>query len=174
MNNGGFTLIESLVVISILTLMTSFLILYNRTGELQIIILKEKANLIGTILRAKNLALGTLVTESAGVITCGYGVYIENNSYFIYRDLASDCQISDQSYSGNSSGEKLEGETYKLLPAVQFFQNEVNDILFVPPLPDVFFDGSKAVGEKIIRLSDISRDTKSEIIINNAGQISEQ
>jgi prepilin-type N-terminal cleavage/methylation domain-containing protein len=171
--NKGFTLIESLTVIAILALMTSFLILYNRTGERQIVLLREKANLISTVLKAKNLALGGFIREPLGEVVCGYGVHFEDDKYFIYRDLAVDCNASDMRYTADNPKE-LFGDIIEILPVVSLKIDEVSDILFAPPTPDVFFDGSEALLEKNIILSDIDNTTEVVININNAGQISTQ
>lgn len=167
----GFTLIEVLVVISILAMLTSFLVLYNRTGESQVTLLQEKTNIISTISRAKNLALGVLVQNNNQLITCGYGVYFKNNNYFIYQDLASDCRGSDRRYSGDGSGERIDNETYNLPTALQL-SSDISDVLFVPPLPEVYFDGIKAGEEKSILLRINGQSVESQIIINPAGQIS--
>jgi len=171
--NKGFTLIESLTVITILALMTSILILYNRTGERQIVLLREKANLISTILKAKNLALGGFIQEPLQAVVCGYGVHLEENQYLIYRDLAVDCNASDKRYTPDNPQE-LFGDIIEISPAVFLKVDEVQDILFAPPLPDVFFDGGAALLEKNIILSDIDETTAVTININNAGQITTQ
>jgi len=173
--NKGFTLIESLTVITILALMTSILILYNRTGERQIVLLREKANLISTILKAKNLALGGFIQEPLQAVVCGYGVYLEENQYLIYRDLANDCEASGKGYSPDNPQE-LFGDIIKLSPVtILNFESAPNlDIFFAPPVPDVFFDGGKALSEKNIILSDLDHTTEVTININNAGQITTQ
>lgn len=174
MPRSGFTLIEILIVISILTLMTSFLVLYNRAGESQIILFKEKANLIGALARAKNLAFGTLIENVGGMVVCGYGVYAESAGYFLYRDLAADCQASDRGYSGDGSGEKIVNDAFALSAAVKLSKEGISDILFVPPFPDVYFDGQRATGEAELVLSVIDGQTKVGVTVNGAGQISEK
>ena len=170
----GFTLIEAMIVISILTLMTAFLILYNRTGERQILLLNEKSSIISTILRAKNLSLGVFVKQPIRETVCGYGVYLEGSRYFIYKDLAGNCDLSDKRYSLNNPDELVAGEDHALHPALKFTDKDANDILFAPPIPSVFFDGSPATDEKIIGISDLAKLSEVKIIINNAGQISAQ
>jgi len=167
----GFTLIETLVIISILTLLTSFLILYSHGGERQIILLREKAKLISTILRAKSLSLNTLIEDEPG---CGYGVGFEGTNYFIYKDLAGDCLNSDRLYSGPASGERLENDVFNLDPALKFLQRDISDVLFVPPDPQVFLDGGQSILEAVIALSTLDESSQTSIIINNAGQISSQ
>ncbi|MFH1759097.1 MAG: type II secretion system protein [Patescibacteria group bacterium] len=168
--NRGFTLIESLVVISLLAIMTSLLVLYNRTGEKQLILIKEKAQIVSIILKAKNLSFGALVEDAGTEIVCGYGVYLEGRQYFIYRDLAGDCALSDHRYTPDVDG-ILTNDSFTLPVALEFSELEMNDILFQPPTPDIFFDGSLALAAKTIKLADLERTIEAEIIINHAGQI---
>lgn len=175
MQKNGFTLIEALMVVSILTIMTSLLLLYNRTGERQIVLLREKSKLISSILRAKNLAFGVLIQQAIGQTICGYGVYIKKDRYFLYRDLAFNCELSDNRYSADNPDELLAADNFILDGHLEFVGTEPADILFIPPQPQVFFDGSLATGEKevILRASDPDQEISAKILINSAGQVSD-
>ncbi len=166
---AGFTLIEMLIVISILTFLISVLVLYNRTGERQLILLREQAKFISVVLRAKSLALNTFVENEPA---CGYGVVIEEQTYFIYKDLASNCHNSDHVYSGLAFDEKLDNEIHSLDSALKFYRLDIRDILFVPPNPQVYLDGGQSLEEAQIGLSSVDENLKVNILINNAGQIS--
>mgnify|MGYP001592472138 CR=1 FL=1 len=168
---AGFTLIEMVVIIGVLTLLTSFLILYGRTGERQIILLRDKAKVINIILRAKSLAISTLVEDEPA---CGYGVYIESSRYLVFKDKSLDCASSDRIYSGEASGEKLVEETFDLDPALRFSEIGAANILFVPPDPKVFLDGGQTLNEAKISIVTVDNRLKADIIINNAGQVSSQ
>ena len=167
-SRAAFTLIETLVVLSILTLMTSMLVLYNRTGERQILLLREKARLINTVLRAKSLALNTLIEDEPA---CGYGVHIASNTYFIYRDRAINCRTSDHIYTG-ASDEVVNGTNVTLDPALSFKEGDVADIVFVPPDPQVFLNGGQGLSQVTVMLASVDGKSTVSIIINNAGQIS--
>ncbi len=167
----GFTLIEMLIVISTLTFLITVLVLYNRTGERQIILLREKAKLINVILRTKSLALNTFVEKEPA---CGYGIAFEEREYFIYKDLSSNCRNSDHIFSGSSLGEKIESESNVLDPALKFYRLDVRDIFFAPPDPQVYLDGGQSLDEAEIGLSTNDENSKANILINNAGQISSQ
>ena len=164
----ALTLIETLEVLSILILMTSMLVLYNRTGERQILLLREKARLIGAIFRAKSLALNTFIDDDPA---CGYGVHITDRGYFIFRDKAISCRTSDHVYS-EQSDEKVAGSEIELVPAFQFGQVDVTDIVFVPPNPAVFLNGGTATREGMIEIMSIDTKSHVSVIINNAGQVS--
>ena len=172
----GFSVIEMLVVMSILVVLTSLLILYNRTGELQIILLREQAHFISTVIHAKSLALNTLIEDTPA---CGYGVHVEVSTsalrgrYFIYRDKAINCRTSDRIYAAAS--DEIVGGTEVALPAhIVFHDIAVHDIMFVPPDPQVFLDGSQALSEASVTLQSDDGKTNATIIINNAGQISQK
>lgn len=170
----GFTLIETLVVLSILMLMTSMLVLYNRTGERQILLLREKARLISVIFRAKSLALNTFIEDEPA---CGYGVHIGPSAgsgqagYFIFRDKAINCRVSDRVYS-DASDEIVAGSEVRLDPGIKFGQADIVDIVFVPPNPTVFLNGGQGMREGTIALASSDNASQVTIIINNAGQIS--
>lgn len=172
----GFSVIEMLVVMSILVVLTSLLILYNRTGELQIILLREQAHLISTVIRAKSLALNTLIEDTPA---CGYGVHIEVSTgttpsrYFIYRDKAINCRTSDHIYAA-SSDEIIKDSISTVPLQIAFGDIGVHDIVFVPPDPQAFLDGSQALTEADIVMKSNDGKTKATVTINNAGQISQK
>lgn len=166
----GFSLIEMLVVLAILVLLTSVLVLYNRSGERQILVLREKARLIGTLLRAKSLAINTFVEDSPA---CGYGVHIDPPRYFIFRDRAIDCRTSDHIY-GASSDEIVPDAEASLPPLLSFSAVGASDIVFVPPDPEVFLNGGTALTEAIISLSSADGASQASVTITDAGQVSER
>lgn len=164
----GFTLIETLVVLGILTLMTSMLVLYNRTGERQIVLLREKARLISTIFRAKSLALNTLIEDEPA---CGYGVHADQKGYFIYRDKAIACRTSDHVYT-ESADEMVAGSLVHLDAGLSFSEGTLADIVFVPPHPKVFLNGGQGLGEGAMTLEMSGGKSSVTIQVNHAGQIS--
>jgi len=172
----GFSVIEMLVVMSIVAVLSSFLLVYNRTGELQIVLLREQAQLISTVIRAKGLALNTLIED---VPACGYGVHITVSTgstpsrYFIYRDKAINCRTSDRIYT-EASDEIVAGTEVVLPRQVAFGDVGVRDIMFVPPEPEAFLDGSQVLSEADIIMVSADGKTKATIIVNNAGQVSQK
>ncbi len=172
----AFTLIEILVIIGILTLLTSFLLLYGRAGENQILLLREKAKVINNVLRAKAMALN-LALESEPA--CGFGVHFEENRYFIFRDSAldpRDCFIDPghRRYSGEASGELLTDEIFSLDANLRFSRLAVADVFFRPPQPEAFLDGEQTLPEAEIILATQDNRSSVRIVINNAGQISSE
>lgn len=163
----GFTFIETLVTISILLILTAILVVYNRGGERQIVLTREKAKLIGLILRAKSQAINTLITSDP---ICGYGVHLEEKEYLLFQDRSSNCAVSDHRYTQSDDQELL--EIFKLPVAYRFGRLELLDIFFMPPDPLVFMDGRKQSGERIVEISTSDNVNRTTIKINGAGQIS--
>jgi len=172
---NSFTLIEILVIIGILTLLTSFLLLYGRAGEKQIILFREQAKVISVVARAKSLALSTPIEDEPA---CGYGVHFEEDGYFIFRDIALggvvNCPVSDKVYSSQNPEELLSGQERQLDPQIHFSSLPIRDVLFVPYAPQAFLDGSNTLNEAQLRLSPLDESLGANIIINNVGQVSSQ
>ncbi|MEK7114751.1 MAG: prepilin-type N-terminal cleavage/methylation domain-containing protein [Patescibacteria group bacterium] len=168
MQRDGFTFIEILITMGILLMLTSVLLLYNRSGERQIILFKEKASVVGLILKAKSLSLNTLITNEP---ICGYGVHFETNSYLLFKERSTDCINSDRIYTVADSQELV--EEYTLSSGLKFSPTGFQNILFMPPDPFVFFDGVFASGERLMTISNIDGSASVNLKINSSGQISQ-
>ncbi len=149
-------------------MLTSILLLYNRSGEQQIILFKEKASLVSLILKAKSQSINTLITDDP---ICGYGVYIGIKSYILFKDRATDCRASDLSYTIADPQELV--EEHNLPSGFKFSQSNFQNILFMPPDPTVFFDGGLASGERSISISNLDEKFSVVLKINSSGQISQ-
>jgi prepilin-type N-terminal cleavage/methylation domain-containing protein len=169
MARRGFTLIEMLTVIGVLMALTSLLVLYNRSGERQLVLLREKVRFINAFMRAKNLALSTVIENEPA---CGYGLHIEPDAYFIYRDRAVNCRTSDRIY-GASADEEVSGTRVVLPAGFRIAENGVRDIMLVPPNPVVFLDGGSGITEGKVVITSPDPDMRVSLTITNAGQISE-
>ena len=166
----GFSLLEMLVVMSVLIVLTSTLLLYNRTGERQLIILREKARLLGAIVQAKAYAVNTLVDAAPA---CGYGVHIDPaaGTYFLYRDRAINCRTSDHIY-GAASDEIVRGSENTLAIGFAFGDHTLSDIVFVPPDPSVYLNGGSVIRESVIMIRSADGSAQGIVTITDAGQIS--
>jgi len=113
------------------------------------------------------------------VPACGYGVHIEVSTgatasrYFIYRDKAINCRTSDRIYAA-ASDEIVGDSAVTLPPQIVFGEVGVRDIMFVPPDPQAFLDGSQALAEADIVMMSVDGKTKATVTVNNAGQISQK
>jgi prepilin-type N-terminal cleavage/methylation domain-containing protein len=169
MKNRGFTLIEMLVVISIMTLLSALLILYSRTGESQLILFKEQARVVSVLNRAKALSIQMFNAPNP---PCAFGVNFSptENSFLIFRDLAFDCRISDNKYSGP---DEL-FERYQLDSRIKFKDLTLTDVVFIPPDPKTLIDNGANKNEAIVVLETSAGAASLKVKINNAGQITTQ
>ena len=188
----GFTLIEVMVALSIMVMLLGLSLTYSQRGSRQIILFKERARVMQEIARARSLT-ATLFKED-GERICGYGVHIKSeetsgpiNMLILYKDLPLDgetCTIqqnhSDQEYD---TGEMVDEF---VLDKNVYFCSAPTNIFFLPPKPDIFFDGIKALPDEdlnggnttvqaeieICLTEDPSQ--KSTITVNLLGQISSE
>lgn len=171
--NKAFTLIEVLIVISIMSLLSGFLLVYTRGSENQIKIMKDKASFLNLIYRARSLSLRTLQSDPP---ECGYGIYIINDKqYTLWRDTAtkSDCSDADKLY--NSATEQVEGVAMLSggLKFVNFGGSDfMKSILFIPPDPTVVIEPKVDSDEPIlIAIGTLDEKSVAKISINKYGQI---
>ena len=171
--SAGFTLIEVLIVVSIMALLSGFLIVYTRGSENQIKILKDKAAFLGVIYRARSLALRTLQSVPP---ECGYGIYILNDrQYVLWRDTATKADCVDANKSYDSGAEQAE-QIISLSPGLKFINlgnsDAMKSILFIPPDPTVVLEPEIVSGETVkIRIGTLDETSISEIKVNKYGQI---
>ncbi len=186
MSEKGFTLIEILVVVGIMSLLTGVLILYSRTGERQILLFREQAKIINVVLRAKNLALNTYIEQGS---PCAYGVHFDLalKEIRIFKDLdangqTADCDSTDPGLmpdnvytpSGSSpTPEDLDPPIVENLdPTISFTEPiGVTDVVFIPPNPDTVITPDPAPSnEGVIEITSPDGSSK-RIKINNFGQV---
>ncbi len=162
--NEGFTLVEILVVTGVLSLISAILIVYVRSGSQQIILFREQAQVISILARAKYLAISTFGRTG---VPCGYGVHFEQpRTFIIFKDIAEDCQASDQKYSGPEETY----ESFQIDKTLTFENLTLSDILFIPPDPSVIITPDQ--DDATIVLKTVNAENSVLIKINNAGQIS--
>jgi len=161
---AGFTMIEMLVVLGILTVLSSVLIANMHVGERQIVLFREQSKIMSVVYRAKSLSVSLFGKEG---VPCGYGVHFATpRTFLIFKDLAFDCALSDNKFSGDSEIY----ESFTLDPIVAFDSLAPTDILFIPPNPRVVI--TPAQDELIINLKIVGESNSVSVKINSAGQIS--
>lgn len=169
----GFTLVEILVTAAIIALLTSVLTVYTRSQEAPLLLFREQSQLFSVINRAKSLSIQTFNNPD---IPCGIGVRLEQTGrYFMFYDRASDCSSSDYRWQSGSDDTTVPNEDYMLDSKINFATLPVSDVVFVPPDPFTYLNGSLSFGEAQIRLQVAAETGLFRIItINNAGQVSTQ
>jgi len=165
----GFTIIEMLVVISIMVLISSFLILYSRTGENQIVLFRDQSRVIVALNRAKSLSIQFFNTSQP---VCAFGVHFSQaeNSFLIFRDLASNCANADYAYTEPSEL----FEKFQLSSKIKFGALGLADVVFIPPDPKTLIDNDLNKTEAVIDLQSLDGSSSLKVKVNNAGQITTQ
>lgn len=182
--DGGFTIVEIIVVVAITALLTGFLVSYSRRNEVQILLGVEKAKIAQTILYVKSLALAGFTKPPSSPPPCSYGLYFdyvdETYSYFEYtppppatcEDIYSVSPItSDPNYFHVSSTTSLESK-------LDFGAGgqRLGFLVFVPPDPSVImFDENRNVfldGPMNIYLKTKDGQNSTTLKVNNlTGQL---
>lgn len=166
----GFTFIEMLVVLGIISVLSTTLFFYSKTGERQIVLFKDQARVQSALARAKSLAVGTYgmpAPTGESRPACGYGVnFAAPRTVTIYADLSEDCAASSYEYAGTF--ERV--ESFDLDNRLVFDGLDVRDVFFLPPDPRVFLFPDAADARIPIKIQ--GSITKAVIRITKAGQIS--
>lgn len=174
----GFTIIEMLVTVGVLTLLSGILIMYSKSGENASTLLRQGAKMVTDVNRAKNLALTTVTfTFSEGdrkgeaIHPCGYGVFFDEvsqpNRYIIYADTSIDCRASDHTRPTDGSSDV---ESIDLSTSITIDKKNIESVFFLPPDPIIYFNPSET-SEASITIK-VTSGAKIEIKMSKAGQVS--
>jgi len=137
----GFTLIEAIVSVAIIGLMSVFTVMGYGDLRNQTALNRAAQKVALDVRRAQNLAVAT-VAQSGGSVFCGYGIhYSDPDTYILFTDKDSSgdplCGSTDKVFN---SGE--EAETINIEQPNIKFENSFSDILFFPPDPVTFINGT--------------------------------
>ncbi|MGC8651290.1 MAG: type II secretion system protein [Minisyncoccia bacterium] len=170
----AFTLIEMLVTLSIVTLLTTMVLVYSRHSESITNLIRDSDRLVFNLHQVQNSSLLTLQQSSSSSTICGWGIHLDltssSTSYLLFHDLCG--STTTHVYD---PGEEY--ETVNLLKGVIFTKSDFHDIVFVPPNPDIYVDGSNNVlTNSIAATICLAADTNTcfVITINPAGQVSKE
>ncbi len=170
--NGGFTLIEMLVVLAIIIIITG-IVIFNVGSERANAALERSAqNLSLDLRRVENYALSAKEFKNSGA-PCGWGIHFNgagSTSYIIFADTASSPDCSNRDFKRAADGSE-DFETVNLDGGIQIgvLSAGLSDVVFSPPEPSVVFTPSQT--SAFVTLTNKDYLTKS-IIVNQAGYIS--
>ncbi|MCR4328090.1 MAG: type II secretion system GspH family protein [Patescibacteria group bacterium] len=198
---SGFSLVESLVIISIVGLLSAYTISYSNVSRRQTEMYVSKAQIGQFILKAKSLTLNTRTRGSLGR-PCGYGVDVNEalppsrSSLTLFSYSVPTAEVSqglggsclkdgvlrkEQVEIGRNGLEKNTVESFELPQEVEFFNSAtrvgmVKRIFFLAPDPQTFIwvDGSADPGALSGRIYLITEDERasSSIFVTSAGEVS--
>jgi prepilin-type N-terminal cleavage/methylation domain-containing protein len=163
----GMTLIEVLVVMSIIGLMSGVLLAYNRESERQLVLQVDQARVVGLLSRAKSFALGKYAGlkaagptagERAAANACAFGVRFVPDAaaprLILFQDLPQpangQCLVSDgmggmtATFNATYDGDM---ETVDILPLDPRVVIEAplapgGDVVFEAPYLKTYFNGA--------------------------------
>jgi prepilin-type N-terminal cleavage/methylation domain-containing protein len=171
----GFTLIEMLVTLGIITALSAMILVYSRKSESVSNLIREGNHIAFEIRRAQNQAMLMLQQDSGSEKICGWGIYIDTNTpeqFLLFKDLCEEgTSKGNEKYN---DGEEV--EIISLLKRVEIFYSNVSSITFIPPEPRVKFEPNLDDGDNAsiqIQLKN-QPGTYYEIQVSKAGQISKE
>lgn len=185
MKNKGFTLIELMVVISIIGILSVVFLANYRGGEREFALKRSIHQLSLDFRRAQEMAVGT--QEFKGAFQGGYGIFLTENQedYVLFVDCDSNGYFSGSSlvcsdctggscilgqYTEAVEEVSLEGGVYVSFLSPNFNNNL--SVLFSPPDPTVTFYPDDTVADISIQ-SEVAGELKtSSLQVNKAGLIS--
>lgn len=159
----GFSLIEMLVVLSIVLILSGIFIGYNRTSGKHLLLYTEQAKVVGVLNEAKSYAIQRLkATSIEDIVSCAYGVDFDmSGTYRIFRvtkDINSDvCGL----------GSKMYIKTYKLDSGVRFVSFPPSGVAFEVPYLTTHNAGT-------VKLSISGTTLEKDIEISQGGAITPQ
>ncbi len=167
--NKSFTLIELIVVTSIIILLSAIVFPNYRGIERQFALQRSAHKLAQDIRRAGEMAMST--KEFQGKVPAGYGIYLKQGErdYLLYAD--TNPSQGNEKYDGGDG--KIETINLEKGVYIQNISPSSLSINFKPPIPTIKI---KTKGEDsttaVITLSLESDSTKTKIIkVNSAGLI---
>jgi len=169
LNQKGFTLLEVVITSSILVFLMSIIWSSGsiRNSDFSVMVNQEKLRLLVT--RAKSLTVNSVF--GADVMTCGYGIRIEERRAFIFLDRGPCGRGNNRRYD---PGEEVAGSINQLSSdsAVRFVPSTgaSAEVVFIPPDPDVVINGNDSIEELSVQIIS-SEGMNRRVIINKQGLI---
>lgn len=172
-NERGFTLLEAMVTIGIISIMSAVYLVNYRTTNQKIILDQVASSVVSDLRNVQNMSMNVKLFNGA-IPEGGYGIKINNTtpaSYTIYADCDNDHLYGLSSTCGTSADkpEKVNDRTLDSNVVI----TPVLDVAFQPPNPIVWFNGLNTGTYVDIFLQYGSNTSGRKIRINRlTGQIS--
>ena len=173
----GFTLIELIITAGVLIIIMGAATGAGVGRKTQFNLSVNQEKLRALISRAKGLSLNSLIKQGSNI--CGYGVHITYNKAIIFADKSeSGCGNSDHKYSGVSEN-FIGGFNEVVLDSSIYFSGDSFvkdvglsiDVLFAPPDPTTYINGSEGTNlQTIIGIANSSNSFR-KVIVKGTGLI---
>jgi len=180
---NGFTIVEILVVLGIVTILSGVALTANRTSKSQLALFKTEALLIGSINRAKALSQQRLDVQNI----CAFGIHFSSSGFLVFGDKIVNpgtdiqCRNLDGVYTGNAIYD--EGYDYIVdnpivLDSGVSFNLEIQgkDVVFLPPDLTATTTFQNTAGDIGLPVNIIitGQNGAKTVILGEGGQISNQ
>jgi len=159
---SGFTVVEMLVVISIITIITTTVIFNFRSARENQALERVAQRLAFDIRRAQTLALSGVNFDDN---RCSYGIHIDASPQTRYT-LFADKPPCDGTYT---AGTDATIDTVALETGIRITSGAF-DITFTPPKPTIFISGGTSI---VLSTGSLPAVTRT-ITVNDAGKVSIQ
>lgn len=173
---GGFTLTEMLVVISITALLSSLAISYNRASEGQLRLYRDQSVIVSVLNRAKSLSLQRYNESTEGMSVCGVGVKFPESSasstFTLFQDIEAEENCNNSDYRYNPDGSE-DIEQFEVGDQISFVDPNGLEILFVSPHLGVTTTPSGFPANITIEMTTVGSQ-EARISVSGAGQITTQ
>src|SRR3989344_1833417 len=184
MEEKGFTLLETTIVIAITMILSAVMLGYSRSNEKQIALYRDQAIIVGVINRAKSLALQRFNNpDNPNEEICAFGVNFKYPKTFIlFKDIKKSTMIScKDDITGNYGGsggydanEEFSAADIFTLDSKLVFRDISGDqsgnLIFIPPDLEIKIDTSSPF---IVNIQSTDGSLCSSVEVGAGGQITE-
>ena len=172
--NKGFTLPEVLVVLSIIVIISTFMIINFRDAEESGKLQRSAQLLVQKIRKAQNLAMSSV--EYQGAVPGAYGIYMEKQSpilYTLFVDLNGNYAWNGIGGGGDGMVEELSLE--EGIEIIDIIPGPKLHITFIPPDPSVLINSNVNTTDVTItlrRVGGVCPEDCRYVKLNNKGWVS--
>lgn len=178
--SSGFTLVELMVVLTIITVLTGILVGYSKQNSKYLLLSTTEARVLSLVSRAKFLSIETFFEDLGGPgptgKTCGYGVHVDTsaNEIFIFQDRRSavpGCPANNIWNPGLDERLTSELDSVKINPELMTLGGTLRNVVFVPPDPEVHINGPSGDESASIDITLVDATGSFSVTVTNAGQV---
>ena len=175
---GGFTLIEVMIVVSMIVIFTAVGLGYSQDAGGQISFFRDQSKFVSEIYRVRAMAIATY--QQSGQV-CAYGIWASGNTLYVgyvpppcinYHTALPSSVIFSATTLRRLSGEDVVLADTNITPEASLYS-----ILFTPPYLDVFFNKGGVISHNdasatgCFLLTSTHGGASSVVTIDQTGQV---